>query len=204
MTVMIAYPHANTVGHNFHHSLTLTLLAYRDLIADISGLRCNPGDGLIQGRNRLMNNFLESDADHLWMLDTDIGFTPDTLSRMLAHDKPVVSALYYSPYEMEHDGRGGFYTRTLPVAADKQGRQIEEGKGVFEVGYVGAGCMLVSRDAARRVDIKSNGKFFDIMKDKTGGNYGEDYSFCRRLRSAGVPITVDADLNISHYKGVWV
>lgn len=47
-----------------------------------------------RGRNILCGRFLKSVASHMLFIDSDIGFDPVTVLRMLAHDKDVVAAIY--------------------------------------------------------------------------------------------------------------
>ena len=47
-----------------------------------------------RGRNIFCGRFLKSSATHMLFIDSDIGFDPMTVVRMLLHDKDVVAAIY--------------------------------------------------------------------------------------------------------------
>lgn len=214
MSVIITYPHANTVSHNFHFSLMRAVVdgmsGVDPIVKDVRPIRCYPGDGLIMGRNEAMRNFLDSDAEWLWTLDTDMGFPKGTLNTMLAHGKPVVSALYQTILEEGSDGMGGPGTfRKYPLALRKadDGRYapLASYEGVMEVDAVGGGCLLIHRDAAEAVQKQFGNNWWSIAHpwgdDRT---LGEDFSFCSRLGEVGYPITLDCTIPITHHKQVWI
>ena len=74
---------------------------------------------LIDGRNKVCKAALESDAEWLWMIDTDMGFKPDTVAHLLAVadpvERPVVGALAFSLREAGSDGYGGMVTFASPT-----------------------------------------------------------------------------------------
>jgi GT2 family glycosyltransferase len=193
---MIAYPHANTVSHNFFLSINRVMLCNGGLIGDVRGQRCYPGEDLAAGRNKLVESFLKSGYDHIWFIDTDIGFPSGALPTMLEHDAPVVSGFYNTVGENVPDGMGGSKWSTIPIVRDRDSKEYDRYEGVISnVGYVGAGCLLVSRSAMEKVGKR----WFSVIQ-----GWGEDYSFCRRLHRAHIPITVDCTFPLSHHKSVWI
>ena len=82
---------------------------------------------------------------------------------------------------------------------------------------MGTGFMLIPRKVAQilidyydtnpsdelpiYIDKKTNRKVYSFFSHivKNGMLLGEDYSFCARVREAGIPIKVDTSLNISHH-----
>ena len=55
-------------------------------------IRIDSGPILDVGRNRLAAAFLDTSAEWLLMVDTDMTFPPDALERLLANGAPVVGA----------------------------------------------------------------------------------------------------------------
>lgn len=212
MTVLITYPHTTSIGHNFHLSLTRTARQHASQIEEILSMRCYPGDSLIKGRNEAMRMWLdEFDSEFLWTIDTDIGFSVDTLPMLMNHNAPVVSGLYRTVFEegRDHTGAPGDW-RIIPAAyrwTDVAAVNIEDPQGVAAVGAVGGGCLMVRRDAALAVREKYGDEWWSILRpfsDHPSMSLGEDLSFCWRLKECGIPILLDATVQTSHQKSVWV
>lgn len=53
---------------------------------------------LAQLRNRILQYVSSSDADFLFSVDSDIMVKPDTLKKLLSHDKDIVSSLIWNGY----------------------------------------------------------------------------------------------------------
>src|ERR1035437_5601678 len=57
------------------------------------------GSSLIEvSRNRIVRNFLESDATHLVFIDSDVGFLGEEVLKLIAHNKDIVGATYPKKY----------------------------------------------------------------------------------------------------------
>jgi len=176
---------------------------------------------LPESRNELMRMFLdETDATHLLILDTDMGFPSNTIEMLLEENKPVIGALCYGQAEIEPDDLGGYRTEPFPVAYDlcqaepgvgpaffalKTDLDIEAGKPV-QVAGTGTACLLVSRGAAQRVRAAFGDIWFDQVTYNTTPNLkiSEDLSFCYRLLSTGNSIWVHTGVRTSHMKNVWL
>lgn len=114
--VQVAYVHSNTVGHNFYHSMMS--LDMTDIMPNHISARSN-SMGLVDARNNLTEYFLDkTDATHLWWIDSDMGFAPDTPQRLLKHGLDAVGARTYGYGTYGPDGMGGFITKPYLVAYD--------------------------------------------------------------------------------------
>lgn len=200
---MVTYPHPNTVSHNFSWSLLSLVMAERDRIVDIKGIRAYAGDGVIVARNLGVQLFLESDAEWLWTLDTDIGFPAYAMDNLLSHgeDYKVMSGLYSTVIEHGADGNGApDYWTKLPLAVKKSECgagyvQYPEYKNFMEVDAVGAGCLMVHREVFEKI-----GGDWYTCRD----GLGEDFSFCSRVQEAGYKILCDTTIPLTHHKSVWI
>lgn len=206
-------------------------LSYRDLLLHDAGhsrriirpggkeIRIPVGTGQIAaGRNRVVRDFLEqTDGEWLLMVDTDMGFAPDTVDRLVAAadpgERPVVGALCFAAcregeptplhgelfsirptvYTWASDGTGsGFW----PVLNYGRG-------GLARVDGTGAACLLIHRTALEKVADRYGPAWFDPMPaDGSARWFSEDLSFCLRLREAGIPLHVDTSVKTAHHKGV--
>lgn len=223
--VQIGYVHQNMVTHSFHHSLMR--LTNRDSQSD--GYQLTPHLMAVRGstmslpeaRNELMRSFLdETNASHLLILDTDMGFPSNTIQLLLEENKPVIGALCYGQAEIAPDDLGGYETEPFPVAYDLARAEQDAGPAFFtlktdlniearkpvQVAGTGTACLLVSRDAARKVRAAFNDTWFDqVTYDTTPKlKISEDLSFCYRLLCTGNQIWVHTGVRTSHMKNVWL
>lgn len=198
---MVTYPHANTVSQSFCWSM---LNMDRKHVTEILPTRGYPGTGLIIARNAAVSVFLRTDNEWLWTLDTDIGFEPDTLDRMLWHANggyQIISGLYSTILEtgtLYMDGSQGYKEYPLALRETDDGRftTYEKYEGAMEVDAVGAGCLLVHRSVFEGWPSES---WYDTCQ-----GLGEDISFCVKVRNLGYKILCDTDIKLSHHKSVWL
>jgi hypothetical protein len=87
--------------------------------------------------------------DYLFSVDSDIAFAPDTLEKLLSHDKDLVSGLYIQRKPGQHilevyeeNGRGG----VANIPYDKI-----RNKGLVQIASCGFGCALVKSHVLRTV-----------------------------------------------------
>jgi hypothetical protein len=220
--VAVAYVHHNEVAYSFHHSVLRLLL--EDLgqgqqlrRGGIIAIRSSSSGLISTARNRAVSCFLEDQmAAWLWMVDTDMGFAPDTVGRLLeAADpvsRPVVGGLCLAQREVAPDGLGGYHTMPTPTIFN----WITEGDlGGFEVRAdyppdevtrcdgTGAACLLVHRGVLERMQVAWGPTWFDRIPARDG-SVGEDLSFCMRARELAIPIHVHTGVRTSHLKATWL
>ncbi len=179
------------------------------------------GFGLVDARNELMRVFLDNtDATHIWFIDTDMGFKPDTILKLLSAEKDVVGALTYGIATTKNDDMSGYQTEPFVVAYDmvidkSTDRAHYELKtdldltyqGIQQVAATGTGCLLISREAALSVRDKYGDTWFDQLRYKHETQMqviSEDMSFCYRLSTVGIPIYVHTGVKTNHMKTVWL
>lgn len=145
----------------------------------------NRGSQISYGRERLMANALKAEATHILWLDDDMTFPPDTLQRLLAHDKDFVAAqgvtkkVPAEPTAMALDGNRCF--------SDKSKTGLEE------IIHVGLAVALMKTD---RLHALRAPNFLQEWSEEHQGYGGEDTYFCRKLRrELGVKIYLDHDLS---------
>lgn len=159
-------------------------------------------------RNMVVEAFLATDNEWLWFVDSDIGVEVDTLYMLLdtadpAH-RPVVSGIY--PMLLNEGQRPSIFYRGM----DEQRQKITmipfdtiPEDEVITVDGVGAGCLLLHRsllEAMRNV-FPPQKPWFD-MGTFDEVPYGEDFTFCMRVKQMGYDITVNTHALVSHQKEV--
>lgn len=177
--------------------------------------------GLAAARSEIAAYFLQQDAEWLFMVDSDMGFAPDTIDRMIAsaeaNDVPVLGALCFAQKidpEQNQGPLGAIRYRIIPtiygyVTIETTGesgfRHVEKyRRDIFQhVAGTGAACLLVHRTALEKVGREP---FMPITDPEAGGNgtprtFSEDLSFCIRVQAADMLMGVDTSIKTSHYKG---
>lgn len=178
--------------------------------------------GIVDGRNDVVERFLDcSDGEWLFMVDTDMGFGPDTVEQLIASadpvQRPVVGALAFAlrrqgrprDYDAENysiiptlysyaelDNEVGF----LPIMDYPRGQLVQ-------VAATGAACLLIHRTVLHRIREKhGEGVWFDQIIHPTGDRgkrrrFSEDLSFCVRVQELGFKVFVDTAVRTCHEKG---
>jgi len=151
-------------------------------------------------RNDLALQALHMGCTHTLMMDTDqIYHDPGMVNKMLGHDKPVVGARVhkrYPPFEplLLRGKVGGIGKEGLQRVPDAEIIAAKNNGGLVEVDATGCGCIMYDT----RIFIDIERPWFETIKAPEGHAIGEDIGFCGKLRGRGIPIFVDASIDIGH------
>lgn len=205
------------VAHGGQNNIvfTLGLLAHDSLVP--------------RARNKLMAKFLDTPSlTHLFFIDADIGFPPESITRMIEMDEDVVAGMYplkvihwpqvakraasSTPDDIKH---AGLNYVGIPCKEDER----EERNGFVTGDYAGTGFMLIKKEAALKMveaypetkfksaqtyppeknPSKNNYNLFDCIVDPETGTYlSEDFTFCHRWRAIGGKIWLDRETELAH------
>lgn len=171
--------------------------------------------GIVDGRNSLAKTMCdESDAEWLFMVDSDMGFGPETVERLIAaadpERRPVIGGLAFA---MKTDGRSSFYGirhRCQPTLYNFH--EDDDAIGVVpmfdyprnklvSVSATGGACVLIHRTALETVRAKYGDVWFDTIRHPKGAHFSEDLAFCVRLAACGIPLHVHTGIRTTHDKG---
>lgn len=183
--------------------------------------------GLVQARNKAVDVLLAQDEqDWLFWIDTDMGFEPDIVDRLMAAadpvERPVVGALCFLNHEYADDGMNGKLTVPRPTIF-RWARNPDGQTGFTPVMDYPRG-KLVKCDATGSAAVLIHRSVFEKIRDMNGGNYyghvvapnddpskttindvfSEDMSFCVRCAEAQVPIHVHTGVKTTHNKLRWL
>jgi len=221
--VAVAYVHADTVHYSWHHSMT-QLLAYdaategRIWTGGYVAIRGGT-DGLAEARNTAVREFLaDSTAGWLWWVDTDMGFAPDTVDRLIEaadpNERPVVGALAFANREVDNDGMGGRRSVIAPVVLDWRTIDGESGfdtrwdyprDTLTRVHGVGSACVLIHRSVFERVAAQFGPNWYSRARNpSTNALISEDLSFCVRVNALDIPLHVHTGIGTTHAKLAWL
>lgn len=155
--------------------------------------------GVISARNQLVRQFLESDSDKLFFLDSDITFPEGALVKLCHKPVEIVGGCYRhkNPNEVSY-----------PVCFLKQDELYGDANGLTEVAQIPTGFMSIDRSVFKKIDEKfperrarlGNAVNYFQMPVVDGILYGEDFYFCKEwTEQVGGKVFMDPDLDLVHW-----
>lgn len=172
-----------------------------------------------RARNTIAAHFLASNCDQLVFVDSDIGFAPDHLVRLLAHAEPLVGGIYRK--------------KTLavewafaPLVQPNGTTRRRETSGLIEARHVATGFLKVRREVFERiVEASPELRYLPHPTEGASGAWrehlatffsggicaetrmwlSEDYGFCERWRRLGGEVWADPTIILQHFGqvGLW-
>ena len=165
-------------------------------------------------RNQIIR---ELEKDWLFLMDADQTFAPQTLTKLLSWNLPVVSGLYFKspgvPYphcyvyayqgNVKEEKDAHYYSPVVNPLAQFLRKNKDHLRGgeaailpstkedLIECDGVGAGCLLVHRRVLDAIEPP----WFEY---NPGTFVGEDFYFCRKVQAAGFKIFVDPGVISGH------
>ena len=142
-----------------------------------------------QVRN-LIADWVVRGFDYLFSVDHDITFPPDTLKKLLAHDKDLVSGVYRQRLEPQ----------MLEIYEPFGGRMSTENLysknwNLVGIGSCGFGCVLVKKEVLVGVGYPQ----FEYYPALDHGNtFSEDTDFCKKAISKGFKLWCDPSVRCGH------
>lgn len=159
-------------------------------------------------RSSICERFLKESGDWLWFLDTDMGFPPNALARLLAVADPVERAIVSGYYLVRYDG-GEIHSTWLTVVPETNAlhpiHDVPE-SGLVKVASVGMGCTIIHRNVLEAVAADNSDdswRFFGhdlVENDGRNVRLGEDVTFCLRAKRVGFSTYGLTDLRLDHFK----
>lgn len=146
------------------------------------------GANVAENRNAIAEEVLAKSYDAVLYADDDQALLPETLERLLAHDKDIVSGLYLAR-------ESPFVPMMFEIIEARNCVKLlsSSAGGLVPIVAAGAGCLLVKATV------------FKIMErpwwrlgqiDKVG--WSDDIDFCSRARQAGFSLWCDLDCLVGH------
>lgn len=155
--------------------------------------------GIVQGRNQLAYEFMESDFDRMVFLDSDVTFEPGALIKLAYMPVDFVGGCYRHKRDEE----------SYPVVWEKKPELWFNKYGLLQVETIPTGFLALSRKvfetmrgryperATTHFGYASFSYFQQPVKD--GVLYGEDYFFCREWRELGGIVFMDPEIKLTHW-----
>lgn len=165
------------------------------------------GDSYVwRARNLLVERFLLSDCTHLIFIDSDQGWSLESLMRLLKADVEVVGGAYPTKNAWEH--------YSVVVYTDDKGiPELNKDNGLIRAQKVPTGFMKIKREVFEKMkkaypdnwywegsgsdSVRRIYSYFGhLTLDHVA--YGEDISFCKRWEAIGGELWVEPRCTISH------
>jgi hypothetical protein len=182
---------------------------------------------ITRARNKLVREFLKSDATHLFFIDADIRFNYKDVVKLVLHDKDVVVGAYplkalnienligktYESVEQIRSATCRYVTNFVfpdEEAAEKGELQVVD--GLIEVYDAGTGFMCIKREVIEKIieayqdivylaerDMEITWAVFDTFIDENRRYLSEDYAFCRRWQGIEGKVWLDPEVRLDHF-----
>jgi hypothetical protein len=220
--VCLAYVHGTEVAHSWHAAIMALVsydVAHQQHVIGGGWLATKYGTGgIVQARNDTVEAFLTStDSDWLFWVDTDMGFAPDSVDRLLevanVPERRVVGGLCFMQREMGPDGMGGMQVTPLPTLFSWKETGNAVGFDVirdyprdqpFEVAATGSAFLLIHRSVFRDIEEQYGKVWYSPVRTEEGGWISEDLSFCIRCQALEIPIWAHTGVKTTHLKQLWL
>lgn len=150
----------------------------------------NVGSLTALARNQLVEFAKQQDCKYLMFLDTDMTFPPDTILKLMRHQKDIVSGLYFERYAPHRPVIRQTFQDGYALADYTKGDLIE-------VAATGGGCLLINMEVFDRLEKP----YFDYRLEKSGLKetfFSEDLVFCEKVRKIGYKIWCDTTIRCGH------
>ncbi len=180
--ILICVPAMDMVATGFCQSLAMLQKSGHEV-----SIMFQVGSLIYDSRNRLAKQALKMGADYTMWFDSDMIFEPDTMRKLLADDKDIVSGMYFR--------RAHPYSLVAFDELDIENKKFKDAEipaEMTKVGGVGFGCVLMKTEVLFNVAAK-----FGCWFDPVNG-FGEDLSFCWRARECGYEVYLDPKVSCGH------
>jgi hypothetical protein len=222
--VFLGYLHPNEITASFHLSLMdLVLLDQKNpkelgRLVNWAGVRA-VGSELPEARNTVVRAMLESDAEWLFFVDSDMGFDMWTLESMLSvcteNGVRLLGGLCFTYKEAGYDGMWGLRSFPLPTiyeygldpntgVEDFRSRAHYPVNSLMRVAATGGALLLIHRSVLEQVRDKYGEVWFNRLPRPDATLYGEDISFFVRTGSLEIEAYVHTGIGTNHKKSIWV
>jgi hypothetical protein len=201
--VMVAIPaYTGTIHLGTMRSLFTDLLALHAR-GDVWSLHDECGNALIaDARALIVAQFLDSEADTLVFIDSDVCWEEGSLLKLIDHPVDMVAGIY--PQRKDPINYCVKWQNKPELHADPA-------TGLLEVDGVPAGFIKLSRsqlesmveqypDTEFFVETAPRKKAWALFADYRIGKHkmGEDYAFCRRWTDMGGKVWIDPEIKMGH------
>jgi hypothetical protein len=218
-SVVVGYCRPRLVEGAFSESLLATVM--RDGVDSggrqhprtiINVLPIKSSANVSAARNAIVEGFLASPGEWLWMLDTDMVFEPHTLGLLMAAADPVKAPIVGGLcFGLEADG--SLYPTLYAILPDDASPVARyhayPANELMRVDATGAACILMHRSVLEAIRERAGTDWSPVypwyqerehVSEKAQIRVSEDITFCLRAGACGFPVYVHTGIEIGHMK----
>lgn len=155
------------------------------------------GQSPATSRNIIIDQAIETGCTHILFVDDDMILQTDTLTKLLSHDKDIVSALYllrsFPHYPAFFDEAYETGDCKFSFLNDYKNERLVKGVNC------GLGCVLIKTSIFSHLE-KPYVRLGEIKKD----GWCDDVGFFNRCRKAGFEIYCDLEATVGHMHGITI
>lgn len=201
--IFVATPTTGVIADSQVHFMRMISERYKDEIQLVYPKQCVRRIFHDFARNAMVDDFMESDCDAMWFLDSDITPPVHILDLVTLHwDKWSLAGAPY-PVFMEPAGqsmqkivfavymdnpKGGM----VPINIPDDGTDFVDG--------IATGCIFIKRGVIEKLKKPYFEFLFDPESRTLTG--GEDIGFCKKVNALGYRFFIDYSMPCKHYKSV--
>ncbi|MSR86535.1 glycosyltransferase family 2 protein [Candidatus Woesearchaeota archaeon] len=118
-------------------------------------------DMVTRDHNRIRQKVLDEDYDYLLILDQDVIPPPDVIEKLMAHDKDVVSGMYFGHHDI---GNGEVKVMPFAWAFSKEHKDWNNtgylldsemwADHLLTIAFAGMGCILFKRKVLEKIEFR--------------------------------------------------
>lgn len=176
--VVIAIGCQDTVKAKTLSTLMGIMLSTKDAL--ITGFFMRQGGDIVSARGAGVEYARETQATHIFFVDSDMSFPPDTLDRLLKHDKDIVTVEYNR--------------RQLPPESVTFPLEERSDTELYKAKNIGGGCLLIKLSVFDYVPQP----WFNFGRKGTKVVIGEDTWFSNAARDVGIDSWIDPTIPVKH------
>ncbi len=167
------------------------------------------GDSYVdRAKNSLVNKFLESDATHLFMIDSDLAWDIEGFGRILKASMAGIEVVGGA-----YPNKNNWNTYGCILVEDENGYPVgieRDGLRLLEAWGIPGGFLIYSREAFEKArpglnsytDYTIDKTFLECFRcnvEKDGSRVGEDIYFQKRYREQGGRVFLEPNIHFMHY-----
>jgi len=185
--LLVGMPHRDAVTMEW-------ALQFRNIQINVpSVFTTSRGTPIDMARNEIVRSAQDRNVEWLFFLDTDVIVPPDTITKLMSYNFPIVSGVYFTrapPHEP------CVWKEIKPNG--KQAIPFTPGQMV-EADFIGGGCLLIHMSVFDHIE-KPYFEWTLSFEDPDNLNIGrsEDFEWCRKVRERGYKIMVDTSIQCKH------
>lgn len=144
-------------------------------------------------RDQLCQIALKNEMDYILFIDSDMVFPKDSLNKLIARNKEIVSGVYYAR-KGNHEPVVYKSIERKPFRKPQTEKftKAEISRDFFEIGGCGMGLCLIKTEVIKKICDKKQEPFRPLKL------VGEDLSFCIRAKKSGFKIYADSTIELGH------